>query len=75
MIFIKDYITSLADDGKQGQEIADLLGVSISMVSSYKLHNYNPSITVAKHIYTHQGLVLHPFSEDSLQLEIEKDNK
>lgn len=73
MNFIREYINKLADDGMQGQEIADQLGVSISMVSSYKLHNYNPSITVAKHMYGTKGIVFHPFSEESLKLEIEKD--
>ena len=75
MQLIKDYVNSLVDEGIEGGEIAQKLGVSVSMVSSYKLHSYNPSLQVAKHVYETEGIVFHPFSEDSLKYEIEKDKK
>ena len=75
MRFISEYVISLTDTGIPGVEIAEKLGVSVSMVSSYKSGSYNPSITVAKRIYVDEGITFHPFSEDSLKFEILKDNK
>lgn len=75
MNFIKDLILSMLEHDQSSYDIAGYLGVSVSMVSSYKLHNYNPSITVAKTVYTKSNIVLHPFSEESLKYEIAKDKK
>jgi len=72
---IADYVAQLVDKGIQGIEIAEKLGVSVSMVSSYKGGSYNPSITVAKRIFTTDGIVFHPFSKSGLQLEIAKDKR
>lgn len=71
--YIADYIIEKVDSGMSGYEIADELGVSVSMVSSYKHNNYNPSIGVAKKVYVDTNIVLHPFSEESLKIEITKD--
>jgi len=75
MQFIEEYVNTLVDDNKQGFEIAERLGVSVSMVSSYKKGEYNPSITVAMYVYKNEGIVFHPFSEESLKFEIKKDSK
>lgn len=73
MILITKYISNLIDNGMQGIDIANKLGVSVSMVSSYKAGSFNPSITVAKKVYLEEGIIFHPFSEESLKYEIEKD--
>lgn len=71
--FVKDYVRGLIEQGESGADIASKLKVSVSMVSSYKLHSYNPSITVAKIVYATDGIVLHPFSKESLEWEISND--
>jgi transcriptional regulator with XRE-family HTH domain len=73
--FVKDYLDRRVEEGELGSDIAESIGVSTSMVSSYRNHKYNPSISVAKRVYTLEGITLHPFSEASLILEIERDNK
>lgn len=71
MRFIKEYIEEQLIT-YESKDLAPRLGVSISMLSSYKRQGYNPSITVAKAVYTLDKVVLHPFSEESLQFEINK---
>lgn len=71
--FIHEYVKERLDKGELGYQIADALGVSVSMVSSYKKGDYNPSLTVAKTVYRNEGIVFHPFSEDGLKYEISKD--
>lgn len=73
--FIEEYINARLDNGLMGHQVADLLGVSVSMVSSYKKGDYNPSLNVAKRVYQNEGIVFHPFSKDALELEIAKDKK
>ena len=74
--FIKDYVDKRIDeDGEKGSEVAESIGISTSMVSSYKNHKYNPSLSVAKKVYLRDNIVLHPFSEESLKFEIDGDNK
>ena len=70
MMFIKDLIEGMIEEGKNSYEVAEFLQVSVSMVSSYKLHKYNPSLTVAKTVYSKTEIVLHPFAEQSLKFEI-----
>ena len=69
-MLISEYIESLEAKNSTHHEIAKHLGVSASMVSAYMIHKYNPSIKVAMHIYTINGIVLHPFAKDSLEYEI-----
>lgn len=71
LVTIETLVNSMAEENSS-YEIADFLGVSVSMVSSYKLHSYNPSLTVAKTVYEKSGIVLHPFAELSLKKELEK---
>ena len=71
MRFVKQYILEQLEI-YESKELAPRLGVSISMLSSYKCQGYNPSLTVAKTVYTLDKVVLHPFSEESLQFELEK---
>lgn len=72
MVIVQDYITSLEDEGMKGKEIADTLGVSTSMISTYKHNDYNPSISVAKKVYSDSKITLHPFATESLLYEIDK---
>ena len=69
MRFIKEYILEQLTI-YDSIELAKRLKVSVAMLSSYKTQNYKPSITVAKTVYQLDGVVLHPFSEDSLKFEI-----
>jgi ribosome-binding protein aMBF1 (putative translation factor) len=71
--FIQDFIKAKVDNGESGADIAKQLQVSISMVSSYKHHDYKPSLFVAKTAYKNEGIVLHPFSKESLKKEIADD--
>lgn len=71
LVFVKDYILSKLES-KTSVEVSHELGVSLSMLSSYKNQGYKPSISVAKRVYGLDGVVLHPFGEESLKLEINK---
>lgn len=73
MLRINDYIKERLDSGELMREIAEDIGISVSMVSSYAANTgYNCSINLAKVLYTKYSLVMHPFSEESLKYEIEK---
>ena len=75
MVTIQQLIEEFVEDQKSSLEIAAFLGVSVSMVSAYKGHSYNPSLEVAKTVYAKSGIQLHPFAEESLIHEIDKDNR
>lgn len=72
IILVQTYIQSLDEEGMTGREIAETLGVSTSMISTYKHNDYNPSITVAKKVYNDSKITLHPFDTESLKYEINK---
>lgn len=72
MVMIKDYLSSLNEEKKK-VEIAVILQISPSMVSQYMLHDYQPSLEVAKIAYKRDKVVLHPYSEESLIKEIEDE--
>lgn len=72
MVLVQSYIESLESEGLNGREIAEKLGVSTSMISTYKHNDYNPSISVAKKVYKDVKITLHPFSTESLEHEINK---
>lgn len=72
MVTIKEYLVNL-NETKKKIEIASLLSVSPSMISQYMLHNYNPSLDVAKIVYKMDKVVLHPYSEESIIKEIEDE--
>jgi len=63
---IKEYIGILEEEGRSNRDISLILGVSRSMVSSYKTQNYNPSQAVAIRVYDHSGIVLFPFSKEGV---------
>lgn len=67
MVTIQMYITDKLET-ETSKELAENLGISISMLSAYK-KSYNPSLSVALAVYNKEGLVLHPFSEESLKYE------
>jgi predicted transcriptional regulator len=70
IVTIQDYIKQMGP--KPIAEIAKELGVSMPMVSQYK-KGFNASLEVAKRVYKEKGIVLHPFSKESLQYEIKKE--
>ena len=71
MTKIKDLIEDLKV-GHTGQEISDLLGVSLAMLSKYVNDGFNPILRTALIIYIKIDVVVHPFSEESLQYERDK---
>ncbi len=71
MITIQEEVIKLSKEHKL-VEIGDMLGISYSMVSRYKV-DYLPSIEVAKRYYTLTNKVLHPFAEESLIKEIQNE--
>ena len=70
---IQDYVNEKFANDWLGREIAEHLGISVSMVSAYRKGDYNPSLDVAKKIYIMDGIVFHPFSEAGIKEEIRKD--
>lgn len=72
LAFIHTYIEQKLEDGMLNKDIAKELSLTPAMVGQYRLkRGYNPSLTVAKRVYTIDNIVLHPYSEESLQWEIE----
>jgi len=72
---IKEYIQKKREEGYTGQEIAEYLGISSGMVSSYK-NGYYPSLSTALVIFEKDEIVIHPFSKDALEYELKmKGNK
>lgn len=64
---IQEYISKLEEEGNSNKDISIILGVSRSMVSSYKTQNYNPSLAVAIRVYKHSGDILFPFSKEGVE--------
>ena len=72
MIFISDYIQHKVDEGQKTKDIALELGITPAMVGQYRLkRGYNPSLPVAKKVFLLDGVTLHPYSQKSLEWEIE----
>lgn len=65
---IKSYIVAELEN-VTSQELANRLGISLSMLSAYK-KSYNPSLEVAKRVYLLSSIALHPFSEKALKYEL-----
>ena len=73
---IQDYINNRIDNGDKPVDIANELQISQSMVTVYKRDfSYKASLDVAKRVFEVDGVVLHPFSKESLQYEINKGKK
>jgi len=76
LVFIKDYINNKHDDEYvEFKDLAAHLGISVQMISAYRLQGYNPSLAVAIRVYLLDKIVLHPFAESSLQKEIKKGKR
>lgn len=74
MVLIEDYLNEKIEGGEKTKDIASELNLTPAMIGQYRLKKgYNPSLTVAKRVYELDGVVLHPFSEESIQYEIKKD--
>jgi len=70
IITISDYIKSKIDEGVTPLELGDMCNISPAMISKYKANiGYKPSFHVALRVYQADGVVLHPFAEESLQYE------
>ncbi len=68
MVTIQEYVAEQLTE-LTSIELKDKLGVSLSMLSSYK-KSFNPSLDVAKRIYKQDKVILHPFAEESLKYEL-----
>lgn len=71
MVTVQEYVLKQLETIESTQ-LARELGISVSMLSSYK-KSYNPSLEVAKKVFKRDGIVLHPFAEESIKYEIKKD--
>lgn len=76
MLLVEDYVHNKLVAGFSPKEISDIMDVTTAMVTQYKLaRGYKPSLRVAKTVYKVEGVVLHPFSEDSLKWELNNELK
>lgn len=75
IITIQSYIDDLEKQGLNGVEISKHLGVSASMISTYKANRFNISLKQAKYLYQTYGVVIHPYSEASLKAELKLDEE
>lgn len=73
MLKVQDYIKQLEEEGLKTIDIAIRLGVSQPMVSSYRTEGFNCNLKTAKFVYRDYGVVLHPFAEESLRYELDKE--
>lgn len=73
-MLVSEYIEELKASGSTSKEVASILGVSISMVTQYEKGSYNPSLESAKKVYRELKIALHPFGEENLQYEINKED-
>ena len=75
---INDYVKKNLDITSTN-ELCKKLEVSASMISAYKdkenTRGFNTSLKLAIRIYKLDGIALHPFAKESLELEIKKDTK
>lgn len=71
---IKSYCKGLKAQGLTQVEIAKVLEVSQSMVSDYLNKDFNCKLETAILIYKLEGVVIHPFSEESLNYEINRES-
>ena len=72
---IQDLIFEWEDEGLKSTEIAMRLGVSQPMVSTYKKDNGNVNLGTALYVFKEYNICLHPFAEESLIYELNKNNE
>ena len=76
MLLVEDYVHQKLVEGIPPRDIAKAMDVTTAMVTQYKLaRGYKPSLRVAKTVYYNEGVVLHPFSEESLKWELDNERK
>jgi len=74
MLFISDYLKDKLSTGMTNKDIANELDLTVAMIGQYRLkRGYNASLSTAKKVYIIDKVILHPFSEESLKYEINKD--
>lgn len=76
IVHIHEYIAEVLEaEAMKAKDLAKELDLTAAMVGQYKLNRgYNPSLHVAKKIYLSRGVVLHPYSEESLKWEIKNEH-
>lgn len=72
---IQELIFEWEDEGLKSTEIAMRLGVSQPMVSTYKKDNGNVNLGTALYVFKEYNVCLHPFAEESLIYELNKNNE
>lgn len=68
-MLISEAVQELLDKGHTASDIADSLGVSNGLISTWKNtdNDFCPRLPVAKKIYECYGLEVYPFSTNALQ--------
>jgi len=71
MVYIGETIRELLLKHKP-QEIADNLGVTTALISTWKNkeNDFCPRVMVAARLYKHYGVTVYPFSEEALKLNV-----
>lgn len=72
---IKDFIAQKREAGQDLTDLSQDLGVSISSIHYYAKGENKPSLVTAVAIYRKYEIAIHPFSEESLQWEIDNDKR
>jgi len=67
-LLIEDYIAKKLEF-KTMSDVSKETGISVPMISKYFRGEYKPSIATALLLYNYEGVVLHPFAEESLIFE------
>ena len=75
LVHIKDFITEKREAGQDLTNLSQDLGVSISSIHYYAKGENKPSLVTAVAIYRKYKIAIHPFSEESLQWEIDNDKR
>ena len=75
MVFIGNFVNDLIAGGMTHAKVAELCSVGMSQISAYKKGTSNPSLATAIKVYKVEGIILHPFSKESLKYELEKNNE
>lgn len=71
----RQFINARIEAGEETTKISRRLGISRSMLTNYRSMNFNASLPVAICAFKSYGVVLHPFSKESIEFEISLEGK
>ena len=69
MLVINDTIKSIIDNGIKPSEIAEAIGVSEAMISTWKNkeNDFVPRLPIAAKIYKKYKMVVYPYAREALE--------